>query len=163
MSEPEAMDPLAAMAAHSLQASGAPRFLIQLLTLPAGEHLIPLDHPEVDANDRSAWLLIEDSDEARRAVLSFPSRFTAEGQAGLAMPAVWHHYVVEDGTLSEAKTLEESVPDRLDVSVELRDMAAGSLAVEDFCDACSLALDTSIAGTDAPSPIESKPPFSGRL
>lgn len=156
-------DPTLVMAAHSLRASGAPRFLIHLVALGPGEHRIGLDHPEVDEADREGWLLVSDGPQGRRAALSFASGFRAETAAGVVLPTVWHHYLVEGEEMREAKTHEESPPSRYDVAVELRALAAGTGAVEDWCDACALPVDPGLRGMDAPPPSETLPPFSGRL
>ena len=156
-------DPTLVMAAHSLQASGAPRFLIHLMTLGPGEHRIALDHPEVDEADREGWLFVLEGPRGRRAALSFASAFRAEEASGVVLPTVWHHYLVEDDELREAKTHEENAPSRYDIAVELRALASGEGAVEDWCDACALPLDAALRGAAPPPPVESLPPFAGRL
>ena len=150
------------MAAHSLRMSGAPRFLIHLVALDPGEHRIALDHPEVDEADREGWLFVSEGQRGRRAALSFPSAFRAE-ETDVVLPTVWHHYLVEGEELREAKTHEETAPSRYDVAVELRVLASGQGAVEDWCDACALPLDAGLRGTAPPQPIESLPPFAGRI
>ena len=163
MSTSAPSDPVLLMAAHSLRASGAPRFLIHFVALNPGEHRIALDHPEVDAADREGWLFVSEGPRGRRAALSFPSVFRAEEEAGVALPTVWHHYLVEGDEMSEAKTHEETLPERFDVAVELRALASGEGAVEDWCDACALPLEPRLRGASPPPPLESLPPFVGRL
>ena len=154
------LDPLNAMAAHTLQVSDAPRFLISLFTLGPGEHRITINHPEVEPNPREAWVHVSGKGGAWRAHLSFPSTFAKEDGLGLLLSTVWHHYLLSGGVLHEAKTFEETLPTRFDVTVEVQALAAGTMAVEDLCDACALPRDPALRGAPPPVPLESDPPPS---
>lgn len=147
------------MIAANMRASSAPRFLLSLVTLRPGEHLITIDHEEVDADDKQAWVLISNDDEPRIR-LSFPSNFK---DAHLAIPqanSIWHHYLIQGETFHEAKTLEETLPDTFDYSVDLSTLAANEDAIEDLCDACALQRSDTMRNTPAPEPHQSEPPFT---
>lgn len=140
-------DPLLQMIAHSLQTSGAPRFLLALLVLPAGEHRVLVDHHEVMDADREAVLVVTGEADERDASLSFASNMPSA--SGAIMPTVWHHYRVQGGVLREAKTFEESPPDQWDIETELAPLATGSWEVEDLAEALGLRLER---GPEAPTP-----------
>lgn len=148
-------DPLDLMIAHALQASAAPRFLISLFTLGPGEHRIAVDLPEVgEAGQDGAWLLVTGTGPGRRARLSFASRFDKENAAGLAMPTIWHHILIDDGALREAKTLEETLPERFDVEIEVRALSSES-GIEDLCDACAWPTEAALRGQPPRPPLAS--------
>jgi len=157
MTDMDQQEALLRLVADALLHSDAPRFLLSLVTLPEGEHRLVIDLPEVEP-EHEAWLLVSGTEDGRRARLSFVSAFDAENAAGTAMPAVWHHYLIERGVLREAKTLEETLPASFDYVIDLESLAGGSAAIEDLCDACGLVRDPGVAGRDAPPPLESAPP-----
>lgn len=163
MSTEAETDPLLAMVAHSLRASGAPRFLIHLFLLPPGEHRLHLDHPELAAEDREGWLIVTETPQGRSAALSYPTVFRREEEAGLVLPTVWTHLLVAAGELRETKTHEETLPESWDYRVEVGALASGASVVEDMCDACALPMDPTLCGAEPPETLESLPPFSGRL
>ena len=160
MTQNPAETPLFRMIAANLRASDAPRFLLSLVTLEPGEHKIAIDHPEVEASDSTAWVIVSSSNEIR-VRLSFVSNFSDEMIAISQTTSVWHHYLIKDETFHEAKTVEETLPERFDYAVDLNTLAANTAAIEDLCDTCALPRDTTLCNTDAPAPIASEPPFEG--
>lgn len=153
MTDINTLDPLHILVVDSLKASDAPRFLQTLFTLPPGEHRITVDVEDVQG-DAEIWLNVAGTGEARRISLSYPHD---------TYPTVWTHIVVSGGDFREAKTLEESLPPAFDVVFPLTAFAAGSMAIEDMCDACAFPRDPANIGQDAPRPLESVAPFDGRL
>lgn len=148
------------MVAHSLTASGAPRFLIHLFTLPPGEHRLEIDVEDVSAEGSEAWLMISNTDNGRRIRLSFGSEYPDGEAAGITMPSVWTHILVDDTTFRESKTMEETLPQTFDYEIDLQSLAAGTASVEDLCDACGLPLDPGLAGKAPAAPLESAAPFA---
>jgi hypothetical protein len=149
-------DPLILMAADSLRRSDAPRFLLSLFSLPPGEHRIAPPLPGVSTASE-VWVFITETGGRRRARVSIPFHFEEENSAGLMMPTVWQHVLVDGTAVREAKTYEETLPETFDHEVELAQIAAGDLAIEDMCDACDLPRDPALRGQEAPPPLESNP------
>lgn len=149
----DTLDPLRMLVADSLKRSDAPRFLLSAFLLPPGEHRIEIDLEDV-ADDAEVWMLVSGSADDRRVRLSYPHSTD---------PTVWTHYLIDSISLKEAKTLEETLPTQFDIQIELSDLAAGSMAIEDMCDACALPRRSELVGLDAPPPVESAPQFDGTL
>jgi hypothetical protein len=156
MTDPPADDPLLLMVMDSLRRSDAPRFLLSLFALGPGEHRIGPPLPGVSA-ESEVWVIITGTGQQRRARVSIPFLFKEENQAGLEMPTVWQHVVASGARLRETKTYEESLPDTYDYEVELAQIAAGDLTVEDMCDACDFPRNLAVRGQEAQSPLESHP------
>lgn len=150
------------MVAHSLTASGAPRFLIHLFTQPPGEHRLEIDVEDVSAEGSEAWLMISQEDDGPRIRLSYSSEYPDSAAAGISMPSVWTHILVDGMTFRESKTMEETLPPVFDYEIDLRSLAAGTASVEDLCDACGLSLDPSRVGQAPAAPLESAAPFASK-
>jgi hypothetical protein len=147
-------DPLLLMVTDNLRRSDAPRFLLSLFALTPGEYRIGPPLPGVSA-ESEVWAFITGAGAQRRARVSIPFLFQEENQAGLDMPTIWQHVVAEAGLLREAKTFEESMPEAYDYEIELAQIAASDLAIEDMCDACDFPRDPAVRGREAPPPLES--------
>lgn len=157
-------DPLLLMVADTLRSSDAPRYLISLCQLGPGEYRIEIDHAEVsEADSADVWLLVSEGERGRRGRLSFPSTFRDENANGLPFQTVWHHYLVSDGMFREAKTMEETLPAQFDYEIDLSSLAASVSSVEDLCDACALPRDAELRGRPPADPLETAPPFDGRV
>ena len=119
-----------------------------------------IDHPEVDRNDSQAWVIVSSFDEVR-VRLSFASNFNDDQIAIPQATSVWHHYLIRGDTFHEAKTVEETLPEMFDYTVDLNTLASNTAAIEDLCDVCALPRDADLCQTDAPTPHQSEPPFNG--
>lgn len=142
-----------------LRASSAPRFLMNIIALPPGEYVIPVDADTLDPDDRegnlTVWL---DDDNNRRAMFSYAHMFaSAEAQAQGLQPVYVHIAIDRDNPrrvphLCIKQSADPSYPEQWAERYAFDDLA-NDISISDFCDFNSLPTDPAKRGQDAPAPI----------
>lgn len=158
-----ALEEQAAARLHAeLRASSAPRFLMNVIALPTGEHEIPVDLDTLDHDDRHGTLTVWLDDHGhRRAMLAYAHMFSSPEAQKQGLVPVYVHVAVERGErthapiLCIAQTTDPSYPEQWAERYPFADLA-NEIAISDLCDFNSFPTDPAKRGQDAPSPVNSE-------
>jgi hypothetical protein len=153
------LEPDAAKLLSALRASGAPRFLMNLVSPPEGNYEIAIDCDTLDPDDRTGQLSVwTDGDGHRCAYLSYAHRFSSTAERAEEMSPVYTHIDVARGgsdrrpVLRIRQSVEPEYPDTWSETCEFRDLA-NEISIADFCDFNSLPTSSASIGQDAPAPM----------
>lgn len=153
------LEPDAAKLLSALRSSGAPRFLMNLVSLPEGNYEIEIDCDTLDPDDRTGRLSVwVNGDGHRCAYLNYAHTFSsAEAQAEDLVAVYTHIDVARGGSdrrpyLRIRQSADPEYPDTWSETYDFRDLA-NSISISDFCDFNSLPTPPANIGQDAPAPL----------
>ena len=149
-------DPGTAAVLHALERSAAPRFLVSLLELPAGEYLIPVDDASLGPQDRRGDLVVSAEGGERRAELRYVNSFSTEAARQIGLEPVYTHILIRDGELRLHRGTDPYTPETHQQVQAIQDLV-DEVAIAEFCEVAGLAMDAGNAGRRPPNPIEAHP------